>query len=512
MRIVSLFLLFTCGLAADLSAAERPNILFIYTDDQSYRTISCYPEARDFVKTPNIDALAERGMRFTHAYMGTWCMPSRATVLTGRLQFGVESMRMQGTYPDSTYDPAVCRFWPSVFREQGYTTAHIGKWHTGRDAGYGRDWDHQIVWNRPAHPENSGAYYYDQMISTNGADAVLVKGYSTDNYTAWAQDYIKGDGRDADKPWALWLCYGGVHGPFTPAERHLDAMPYGEPEIEEPVDLFGPRTGKPGYVQKQGKWEKDQWGRASLKGYKGITVKAKGIHGNAISDWVRQYNEAVIALDEGVGKIMADLKASGQLDNTMIIFTSDQGFAWGQHGFRHKLAPYDANIRVPFIVSYPRLIPEGSVCERPIGGQDIAPTLAAIAGVEIPWSMHGHDLTPLLKDPETRWRHHVLMALTGRLYGSDTDTIPADSAGLTPSGIPWWISLTKGRTKYIRTLQAGEVEELYDLDEDPEELRNLALEKEFQPILSAFRESTHAELRRTEAGFRDSLPPAATEK
>ncbi|MDA0284029.1 MAG: sulfatase-like hydrolase/transferase [Planctomycetota bacterium] len=128
---------------------KRPNILFIYTDDHSYRTVGCYPQSYPWVKTPTIDRLASQGVRFEYAYIGTWCMPSRATLLTGHHQFGVESMRMEGEYPGSAYDPAKCPFWPKTFRDHGYQTAHIGKWHTGVDTGFGRDWDFQIVWNRP---------------------------------------------------------------------------------------------------------------------------------------------------------------------------------------------------------------------------------------------------------------------------------------------------------------------------------------------------------------------------
>ena len=137
---------------------KRPNILFIYTDDHSYRTVGCYPQSYPWVQTPTIDRLAKEGVRFEYAYIGTWCMPSRATLLTGHHQFGVESMRMEGPYPGSVYDPEKCPFWPSVFRKHGYTTAHIGKWHTGTDTGFGRDWDFQIAWNRPANPKTSGNY------------------------------------------------------------------------------------------------------------------------------------------------------------------------------------------------------------------------------------------------------------------------------------------------------------------------------------------------------------------
>ena len=191
MKPLSALLFAIALLPSILYAAPRPNILFIYTDDHSYRTMSAYEGAEPWVRTPNMDRLAARGVRFTHTYIGTWCMPSRATLLTGFHQYGVQTMRMEGTYPGSTYDPAQCKFWPADFRQHGYHTAQIGKWHTGTDTGYGRDWDYQIVWNRPAHPDNAGNYYKNQILSFNGKERE-VQGYSTDNYTGWAVEYIEG--------------------------------------------------------------------------------------------------------------------------------------------------------------------------------------------------------------------------------------------------------------------------------------------------------------------------------
>ena len=485
--------------------AKRPNILLIYTDDHSHRAVSCYPEAYDWVTTPHIDALARSGMRFTHAYIGTWCMPSRATLLTGHHQFGVESMRMVGKYPGSTYDPQQCRFWPSVFREQGYQTAQIGKWHTGTDTGFGRDWDYQVVWNRPRHVENAGNYFDNQLIEINGGKAKMVKGYTTDNYTNWAVDYIQGEHRDADKPWYLWVCFGAVHGPFTPAERHLDA--YADIDVPAPADVYPPRDGKPEYVQKMNNWFKGEDGQPVLKAPSQATVKPHaGIHGETLTDWVRQYHQGVLAIDEGVGRMMEALKESGQLENTLVVFTSDQGFAWGQHGFRHKLAPYDATIRSPLIISQPGTIKAGTVCKTPVGGVDLVPTFFKTAGIELPWKMHGHDLSPLLKNPEAEWSHSVLLSLTARDYGSDTAKVPTDPKVRDLAGVPWWVFLVDGKYKYIRTLIKGETEELYDLEQDPEELNNLALNPEHAQRLKQMREATIAELKHTEAPMVDHLP------
>ncbi len=112
---------------------SHPNILFIYADDQSTKTVGCYPGSWPWVRTPNIDGLAEHGVRFSHCYLGSWCMPSRASLLTGHLPHAIQSMSMQGTYPGSSYDPQQCPFWPKVFRQHGYQTAQIGKCHARAD-------------------------------------------------------------------------------------------------------------------------------------------------------------------------------------------------------------------------------------------------------------------------------------------------------------------------------------------------------------------------------------------
>jgi arylsulfatase A-like enzyme len=509
-RLAGALVLLVTALASIAATPARPNILFIYTDDHSYRTLSCYEGAHPWASTPNMDRLAQRGVRFTHAYTGTWCMPSRATLLTGLHPYGVQTMRMEGAYPGSEYDPEQCKFWPSVFRRQGYQTAHIGKWHTGTDTGYGRDWDFQIVWNRPKFPDNAGNYYYDQKLTFHGGETRVVPGYSTDNYTQWAVDYINGAGRDAKKPWYLWLCYGGVHGPFTPAERHLNDYP--DAYAQTPADIYPPRAGKPGYMQEINTWAKGPDGEPILRAEAarrrvGDDPEAK--KGRTLSSWVRQYNQAVRSLDEGIGKVLAALEDSGQLRNTLVILTADQGFAWGQHGFRAKLAPYDATIRCPMIVSMPGTLPEGKVCRVPVTGVDIVPTIFSFAGLELPWKMHGHDLTPLLKNPDAAWPHTTMLTHTGDHYGADCDVIPPAPQSR-HGGVPWYVMTADGRYKYIRTLEANEPEELYDLQRDPEELTNLALDAVHAARLAAMRAGAIAELRRTDAKFADALPSVAT--
>lgn len=472
------------------AAPRRPNILFIYTDDHSYRTISAYPEAYSWVRTPAIDLLSGQGVRFVAAYNGAWCMPSRATILTGHHQFGVESMRMEGPYPGSTYDPQKCPFWPKVFRSNGYFTAQIGKWHTGTDTGYGRDWDFQLVWNRPRYTETSAHYYYDQPITYHGGRTEMLKRYSTDQYTDWAVDLIRGNGRDARKPWFLWLCYGAVHGPYTPAQRHMNE--YAGVDFDTPADIFPPRPGKPDWAQKINQWQKGPDGRP---------VAGR----RSLIEWVRQYHQGVCALDEGVKRLMDVLEETGQRENTLVIFTSDQGLAFGQHGFRGtKVAAYDANIRSPLIFSMPGRIPAGRVCAAPVSGVDLPPTLLRYAGIELPWEMHGRDLSPLLRNPDAAWPHGAMLVATGQKFGSDTNAIPG-SPDVFHQNVPWYVMLRDRRYKYVRPL-IHDLEELYDLHDDPEELNNLAVKPAHRSRLRRMRAAAIAELRRTRAGFVDRMP------
>ncbi|HWB00597.1 MAG TPA: sulfatase-like hydrolase/transferase [Pirellulales bacterium] len=503
MRRLAALLLLVVAAPALAAAPARPNILFIYTDDQPYKTLSCYAEAPEWVKTPQIDKLAARGVRFTRAYCGSWCMPSRASLLTGRLPHAIESMTMEGTYPGSTYDPAQCPFWPAELRKRGYQTAQIGKWHTGTDAGFGRDWDYQIVWNRPKHPENAGNYYEKQILAFNGQERET-KGYSTDNYTDWAVEYIEGKHRDANKPWYLWLCYGAVHGPTTPAARHRGA--YSGNQAPVPADIYGPRPEKPSYLEGTQAWMKGPDGRPAMqkKGKKdNFDVNQAG---KSYDAWVQQVNECAMAIDEGVGRVLKALEESGQLENTLVVYTADQGYALGEHGFNMKLAPYDANISSPLIISRPGSIPEGKVCQHPVNSPDLVALFCATTGLELPWKTHGRDIRPLLADPETtKWNQPMLMENMSQQYGSDCDGIP-----VAHNGVPPWVLLRDGRYKYIRVLDKGEPEEIYDLDADPEELHNLAVRAENRDLLASLRKKAVAELRKTGAGFVDKMPKMST--
>ncbi len=472
----------------DTGISAKPNILYIFTDDQSHRSVSCYDEAQPWAKTPQIDKLADSGMRFTHCYTGAWCQPSRASALSGMLQHAVQTLKIS-KYPMATYDPEQLRFFPSVFRKNGYQTACIGKWHLGEDVGHGRDWDYSVIWDRGGGRRNAGAYYNGTLVRTNGGEHKPLGGYSTDRYTELAVDYIK-QKKSSGKPWYLWLCYGGVHGPYTPAERHMESY-RDAPASRVPVDIFGPRPTKPGHLKNLTRWKKD--GQGEPKGYDAA---------------VKKYHKAVKSLDDGVGALVTALKESGQLENTVIIFTSDQGFGWGQHGSQEKWMPYDANICAPLIFSAPGLIKPGAVCKEPVNGVDIISTIHSLAGIEPEWKMHGRDLKELLAKPEGKLEEPMLMINTTYEYGDRVvETLKAKNYdAFTRRDLYAWMMMRDGKYKYIRHFKDDVIEELYDLEQDPDELNNLAVNAGNHEKLTELRRKAVEEFRNKDGDFVDHLP------
>ena len=325
---------------------------------------------------------------------------------------------------------------------------------------------------------------------------VKLDGYSTDRYSDYAVQFIN-DQRDSGKPWYLWLCYGAVHGPYTPAERHKGQ--YGNAaEIRVPKDIFGPRPGKPEHMNTFSKWtEKD-----------GEAVWRDRTH----DSWVKQYNEAVSAVDEGVGRIYKVLEENGQLDETIIVFTSDQGFAWGDHGLRDKRYPYDAALRNPLIFYCPNRFAAGHTCDYPVNGADIIRTFHSLARVKPEISLDGRDFTQLLIRPtlEETWTDEpMLQSYTCGEYDSgsiERAIREKDWKELTFDNSPAWIMLHDGRCKYTRYIAENCIEELYDLKTDPEELDNLAVKKQWHDKLADIRQRTVDAFRAKGAAFVATLP------
>jgi arylsulfatase A-like enzyme len=231
------------------------------------------------------------------------------------------------------------------------------------------------------------------------------------------------------------------------------------------------------------------------------------VAGQSYDSWIQQVNECMLAVDEGVGRVLAALEASGQLENTLVVYAADQGYGLGEHGFNQKIAPYDATVSSPLIISWPGKIPAGQVTKHPVNAPDLVDFFCRTAGVTLPWKTHGRDIRPLLANPGTTdWKSPTLMTHTARNYGAETDVIPTDDRLTAAGNVPWYALLRDGHYKYVRNLVAGETEELYDLDADPEELKNLAAQPAHATRLRDLRAKTIAELRRTDAKFVDRMP------
>ena len=495
-----------CLLQLAVGKDRTPNILYIFTDDQSFRTVSCYPGAYNYAHTPNIDHLAEKGIRFEHAYVGAKCVPSRAGMLTGRFQYACA-------------EGPQYKWWTTALRSKGYYTGMIGKWHWGKGAEahqHGTAWDWSVVWDHGQY-DAAGGYYYDQKVMINGGEPEDLKGYSTDRYTDFTLEFIKDRAKNPEQPWYYWLCYGAVHGPYTPADRHK-GLYSDKPKTKVPQDIYGPRPGKPVHMQ-GGLWKKGEDGDPYYKG-------------KTLDFWAKQQTEAVAAIDEGVGRITKALEETGQLDNTIIVFTSDQGYVWGHHGLKGKIWPYSAAIRSPLIVSYPKGYPQGKVCKIPVNGMDLVRTFHAIADAKPDQVLHGRDMTPVLREPESRevaaeWnKTPTMMTYTRNTYTAEdmAEKLMAKSWGSFQFGNggkkgslegdrpgdnyqPCYFMTVDGQYKYIRYIFPNRIEELYDIDKDPDELTNLAVDDSYQQRLTERRAGLVSYLKKTGgAKFVDLLP------
>ena len=246
----------------------------------------------------------------------------------------------------------------------------IGKWHQyyhPPNDGMGVFWDHAVMWKK------TGYYYILQQLAFDGADPISYYGYSTDYFTDFAEQYIR---REHDRPWFLWLCYDAVHGPYLPAGRHQDRYRNGQP-VPVPADILPPRLGKPRYVRDMDwYWQPGrghQEGQIIRAATEGLvrSERWRDIQPPTLQGMIRMYHRAVLAVDEGVGRLLDTLEETGQTQNTLVIFTSDQGFAFGEHGFEDKVAPYDANIQVPLMVRWPAQFASNRTCDHPAGQLDV---------------------------------------------------------------------------------------------------------------------------------------------
>ena len=429
-----LFLCFCCCVALPAFAqtkppAARPNIIFILIDDLRWDGVRA--TGHPYAKTPNIDRIAHEGAIFRNAFVTTpLCSPSRATFLTGQY---AHAHQIVGNEKPQVFNPLIhgLKTWPQQLQKAGYETAYIGKLHMGNDDAPRAGFDHWVSF------KGQGRYDNPQF-NVNG-ERIDRQGYMTDLLNEYALDYLR---RKRDKPFAMILAHKAVHGPFVPAERHND--------------LYAGAT-LPTTPNKQDDWS----GKPMLQLPEPPRPNAnqpRPANNQPPRPTHLAQTQQLAAVDEGVGQLLKALTDGGQLDNTLIIFTSDNGYFWGEHRLGDKRAAYEESIRIPFLVRYPKLIKAGTKFEQTILNADLAPTLIEFTGAQPLAGAHGRSWLPLLKGRAKGWRETVLLE-----YFHETN-FPR---------IRGWQAVRTPDWKYIHYTELEGLDELYDLRADRYEMKNL---------------------------------------
>jgi N-acetylglucosamine-6-sulfatase len=417
---------------------ERPNIIFILMDDLRWDEMD-YP----FVKVPNIQRIAREGMRFRNAFVTTpLCSPGRASFLTGQYA------HKHGITDNTDRSPRSHQLvtFPRLLHDAGYETAFIGKWHMGLDDNARPGIDHWVS------VKGQGSYL-DPEFNVNGRRE-RIPGYFTDILNQFALDYLR---QKHTKPYLLYLSHKAVHpdlvqhadgsvsdpsaGKFIPADRHKQL--YAEATIPHRANYGRPSEGKP----------------ALLRPIAG--VPPLGPKTGTDDDTIRNRLRMLGSVDEGLGQILEALEKQKELDNTLIVFTSDEGYFYGEHGLsvERRLA-YEESARIPLLMRWPKLIKAGMAIDAFALSIDLAPTLLDIGGAPAARDMHGRSLVPLLRGETVPWRNSFLIE-----HFSDGVFPRMSKMGYQCVRTEQW--------KYIHYVDLDGMDELYDLRADLLEMTNV---------------------------------------
>ena len=451
---------------------KQPDVVFILLDDLRWDALSCM--GHPYVKTPHIDALRERGALMENAFVTTSiCCPSRATFVTGTYanQHGVIDNET------SEYNPEVTPPLTKELQASGYTTAWIGKWHMGDHAMPRPYFDYWLSFK-------GQGVYHDPKFNINGEE-ISFNGYTTDLLTDKTIEFI--DQHSLDKPYFVALSHKAVHEPFKPAPRHKDAFGAGR-SLPQPLSWVDDFKNKPEWMRRQQirdyRWE---WRTRELE----VDQVPESI---AIKPWQRNTKyvkqlRCVSAVDDGIGRLIAALKKRGTLDNTLIVFTSDNGYFHMEHRRWDKRLAYEESLRIPMIIVYPNKIEPATSVAGLVTNLDFAPTVLDYASVAVPEIMQGLSMRPLLEQKNTQWRMSIFYEYWMDLVHS----------------IPTMVAARTDRYKLIRYPDINDRDELYDLHNDPHEINNLAGIDAHEALHNEMRQVLDAQI--LESGWRVDVFP-----
>ena len=494
---------------------RRPNIVFIMSDDHAYQAVSAYGSpVSKLAPTPNIDRLAREGALFANSYVtNSLCGPSRATMLTGQFS------HLHGfTKNGQTFDNSVWN-WVRAVGQAGYQTALFGKWHLNyspEGAGIG-------AWKVL---DDQGKYYNPEIITPTGRSRV--EGYATDIVTNDSLEWLENE-RDPNKPFAILIHHKAPHRNFMPAIRHLQR--YLGTEFPVPTNYFDHYDGRPAAAAQEmniyedmyeghdlhmtkevgsselrfDRWPDDfarmtpeqraQWDR--LMQPSNDALNRAGLAGRELALWKYQrymahYLATVSAVDESVGRVLDWLDKAGLAENTIVVYTSDQGFYLGEHGWFDKRFMYEESLRTPLLIRYPGHIAPGTRVEAPVQNVDYAPTFLEYAGLPARSTIQGSSLRPLAEGrTPADWRRDIYYHYyeypgfhsVRAHYGVRTD-----------------------RYKLIRFYGDIDAWEFFDLKTDPQEMHNRIDDPAMQETIGDLKPRLVA-LRRE---YRDSDGPAVS--
>jgi N-acetylglucosamine-6-sulfatase len=454
----------TLGLASARAAAKKEaiqkragakprNVVFILSDDHRFDFMGFMGKVK-FLQTPNMDRLAREGAHLQNAVVTTsLCSPSRASILTGLFS------HKHGVVDNQTDIQPGLVFFPEYLQQLGYETAFMGKWHMGHDSDEPRPgFDHWVSFR-------GQGQYYNCELNVDGKKVRTTK-HISDELTDYAVAWLK---KKRTKSSFLYLSHKAVHAMFEPAKRHLGR--YENARLEYPVTMADTQEnyrGKPAWVKEQ----RNSW--------HGVDYM---YHGQMDFDtFYKRYCETLLSIDDSIGRLLDCLKEMGQLESTLVLYMGDNGFCFGEHGLIDKRHMYEPSLRVPLLAHCPDLVKPGTKVAQLVQNIDIAPTILEAAGARPPEHMDGRSFLPLLAGKETPWRDTIFYEYYWEAAFPQTPTT---------------FGVRTDRYKFIYYHGIWDTDELYDVQNDPDERHNLIEQPEHKQLVASLKRRLYDWLEKT---------------
>jgi arylsulfatase A-like enzyme len=461
-----------------LLQAKRPNVVFILTDDQRADALSCM--GHPHLKTPRIDRLANEGALFKNHFCTTsLCSPSRASILGGLYA------HTHGVVNNFTDYPRDLPTFPRQLLAEGYSTAYIGKWHMGEDDDSKRPgFDHFVT-------HRGQGKYFDTEFRANNGERKIVPGYYTIVVTDMAIDWMKEQEADSENPFLLMLGHKAPHSFYFPEPKYENT--FNGVRVPYPTTAFSLD-------------DKPTWIKQRLNTWHGIygplfnwRKKFPDPSAEAMLDFermVRAYWGTILSVDDSVGRIYDYLQSVGKLDDTLFIFTSDNGLLEGEHGMVDKRTGHEPSLRIPLVVRYPSLIHAGRVIDAQTLTLDFASSILEICNAEPLPTTQGKSWKKLVSTGDTDWRTSWYYEYNYEKQFPYTPNVRA---------------LRTDRWKYIRYPHGDgspdrHMAELYDLQNDPKETTNLIAQKEQENLIAHLHKELDQLIEQAHAGQPDLMP------